>query len=234
MSRSIIAEDRSRSRTRCRIIVRRMAAAGASNLAYGPRYQKEAQHRVQWAYRLRRPLAMRSSTAPCKLPASSSWTVSHDRVYDASQAYGCFCEHSAQGSCVCAIKESHTSFAFPFPLSFLPRSIAFPLPFPLLFALGSKSSKISRSESESPSCSMRLGGMLDNDWKQRESDAHVQRGCVWRAMSHTNPRLLVLEQRALVFGTRRPRARCTRRSITPAAVAVCRSFSQRKVNVQLF
>ena len=165
---------------------------------------------------------MRSSTAPCKLPASSSWTVSHDRVYDASQAYGCFCEHSAQGSCVCTIKGSHTSLAFPFPLSFLPRSIAFPLPFPLLFAPGSKSSKISRSESESPSCSMRLGGMLDNDWEQRESDAHVQRGCVWRAMSHTNPRLL--EQRALVLGTRRPRARCTRRSITSAAVAV--SFVQ--------
>ena len=38
-------------------------------------------------YLLRLPLANKSSTAPCRLPPSSSWTVSHERVYVASQEY---------------------------------------------------------------------------------------------------------------------------------------------------
>lgn len=36
------------------------------------------------------PLAMRSSTEVCKLPASSSCTVSHERANDASQVYACY------------------------------------------------------------------------------------------------------------------------------------------------
>jgi len=41
------------------------------------------------AYLRRRPRASSSATAPVRLPASSSWTVSQERVYVASQAYPC-------------------------------------------------------------------------------------------------------------------------------------------------
>lgn len=91
ISRSIMADERSSSRTRWRMIVRRMAAAGASRLPFTPPVSsKRILVRREETYRLRLPRAMRSSTAPCRLPASSSCTVSHERVYEASHAYGCF------------------------------------------------------------------------------------------------------------------------------------------------
>lgn len=87
MSRSSMDAERSSISTRCRIIDRRIAAPEPcclmSHLVVGNYSSKSA-------YLRRLPLVIQSSTAPCKLPASSSWTVSHERVYEASQVYACY------------------------------------------------------------------------------------------------------------------------------------------------
>jgi len=87
MSLSIIAAERSRMSTRCRIMVRRIAAAGARSLPFvlGTCHVEQ---RIRHLRLL--PRANRSSTDVCRLPASSSCTVSHERVNEASQVYACY------------------------------------------------------------------------------------------------------------------------------------------------
>ena len=104
------------------------------------------------------PRAMRSRTVVCRLPVSSSCTVSHDRVYEASQAYGC-CIYILTQFDMMVI--SYTSFILFLALSPLRPSTA--LPFPLFFrVVGSSSPSMDTSESDSPSIKssfIRLGGI---------------------------------------------------------------------------
>jgi len=72
-------------------MVRLMADAGARSLKYIGSVRERYSLVLKMKDDLRLlPLAMRSSTEVCKLPASSSCTVSHERVNDASQVYACY------------------------------------------------------------------------------------------------------------------------------------------------
>ena len=51
------------------------------------RYEKRKDMEIGVTHLLRRPLAIKSSTEVCRLPASSSCTVSQERVKEASQVY---------------------------------------------------------------------------------------------------------------------------------------------------
>ena len=94
MSRSVMDVERSSRRTRWRMIDRRIAAAGARSLLFlekAESFRQSARCATVLlvgvrAYLRRRPRASSSATAPVRLPASSSCTVSQERVYVASQA----------------------------------------------------------------------------------------------------------------------------------------------------
>ena len=87
---------------------------------------------------------MRSSTEVCKLPASSSWTVSHDRANDASQVYACY-KISISLGYMESVTNFTVSFALPFLLSAFRLSLILTLFFPLLL-VASRSMDMSESE----------------------------------------------------------------------------------------